>query len=246
MSIDLVELRMLLVSPDGGLCDLIRQTASTASVPLEVAIASSAGEVSGFAGNAIDIVAVDDALAPDHADIVKAVRAGGSSPALFAICPDAPAGMSAGYPLRKPSGLNDARALVERCIRARVPTRVLVVDDSVTIRSIVRKVLSGCSYAFDIADASEGREALTRLREDAADLVILDYNMPGLNGFETLVEIRKAQPDVGVVMMTASPDKVVVDKALREGAVGFLGKPFYPADIEALLDRYFASQIRPS
>jgi CheY-like chemotaxis protein len=133
--------------------------------------------------------------------------------------------------------------VVERLIRCCIPARVLIVDDSGTMRSIVRKVLGASRYTFDVGEASNGHEAITELKNGAFDVVILDYNMPGLNGLEILRAIRKLEMRLGVVMMTTTVDDTIARAAIAEGAAGFLKKPFYPADIDQLLDRYFESSI---
>jgi CheY-like chemotaxis protein len=116
-----------------------------------------------------------------------------------------------------------------------VPSRVLVVDDSSTTRGIVRKILSASRFRMEIAEAKEGIEALKQIGSGRFDLVILDYNMPGLNGVETLSEIKRQYPRLGVVMMTATPDEAIAEKARKAGAAAFLKKPFYPSDIDAAL-----------
>jgi CheY-like chemotaxis protein len=65
--------------------------------------------------------------------------------------------------------------------------------------------------------------------------VFLDYNMPGLNGVETLSEIKRQYPRVKVVIMTSTQDETVAERARAAGAAAFLRKPFYPADVEAVL-----------
>jgi CheY-like chemotaxis protein len=70
-------------------------------------------------------------------------------------------------------------------------------------------------------------------------MVFLDHNMPGLDGLATLCEIKRETPDVAVVMMTTTVDEPVVERAMAAGAFGFLKKPFYPADIDRVLDRYY-------
>ena len=74
--------------------------------------------------------------------------------------------------------------------------------------------------------------ALDQLRTGKFGMVFLDYNMPGLNGFETLAEIKRDNPNVAVVMMTSALDNAVADRAQAAGALAFLKKPFYPADID--------------
>jgi CheY-like chemotaxis protein len=63
--------------------------------------------------------------------------------------------------------------------------------------------------------------------------------MPGLNGFETLSEIKRETPNVAVVMMTSTIDNAIADRAHASGALAFLKKPFYPADIDTMLQRYY-------
>ena len=124
-------------------------------------------------------------------------------------------------------------------MRAKFPTRVLIVDDSGTMRSIVRKILSASRFALDMQEAAEGFAALEQLRSGKFGLVFLDYNMPGFNGLETLSEIKRESPAVAVVMMTSTLDNAIADRAHAAGALAFLKKPFYPADIERLLERYY-------
>ena len=72
--------------------------------------------------------------------------------------------------------------------------------------------------------------------------MFLDYNMPGFNGFETLSEIKRDTPHVAVVMMTSTLDDGIAERAQAAGALAFLKKPFYPADIDAVLERYYGLQ----
>ena len=139
----------------------------------------------------------------------------------------------------KPTSLEQAKAVIERCIRVRLPKRVLVVDDSATMRSIVRKLLSASRFRLEIAEAQEGIEALKQIGAGKFDFVFLDYNMPGLNGVETLSEIKRQYPRTGVVIMTSTQDDAVAERARVAGAAAFLKKPFYAADIDAVLNSVY-------
>jgi CheY-like chemotaxis protein len=141
--------------------------------------------------------------------------------------------------LAKPTSVNDAHKLAELCIRAKIPTRVLIVDDSSTMRSIVRKILSASRFPLSLHEAAEGIAALKQLHSGKFGLVFLDYNMPGFNGLETLSEIRREYPNVAVVMITSNVDNAIAEKARAAGALAFLKKPFFPTDIDAVLERYF-------
>jgi CheY-like chemotaxis protein len=120
-----------------------------------------------------------------------------------------------------------------------MPRRALIVDDSGTMRSIVRKILLASRFRLEVFDAQEGYEALEQIRTGKFDLVFLDYNMPGLNGIETLSEIKREFPRTEVVLMTSTPDEAMAERARAAGAAAFLKKPFYPSDIDAVLHRLF-------
>jgi CheY-like chemotaxis protein len=144
-----------------------------------------------------------------------------------------------GVLLSQPADSDEARVLVEQCIRLRLPKRVLVVDDSSTMRSLVRKILSGSRFILEVSEAEAGNDALSKVA-DGCDLVLLDCNMPGIDGFETLTQIRQIAPRVDVVMMTGTEDEAMAGRAQTSGAAAFIKKPFYPADIDALLMRIYA------
>jgi len=116
--------------------------------------------------------------------------------------------------------------------------RALVVDDSTAVRLYLRKIL--LPYGFEIVDARNGREGLQRVREQQIDLVLLDWNMPVMNGLELLQHIR-SEPGVGspcVMMVTSENDLQEVAQALEIGANEYVMKPFTPeiiADKLALL-----------
>jgi CheY-like chemotaxis protein len=218
-----------------------------ASVPIEFTTHDAASAQSALAKAGADICVVDAGLADaNRAAVIKAARAAQPPPLIFVSAPkkakriDGIDGM-----LAKPLNEDDARKLVEICIRTKIPNRVLVVDDSGTMRSIVRKILAASRFALDIHEAAEGIAALNQLRSGKFGMVFLDYNMPGLNGFETLSEIKRECPDVAVVMMTSTVDTAIADRAHAAGALAFLKKPFYPADIDAVLERYYGLHVPP-
>lgn len=240
---DLLTLRMLVVSALRSVRDLWRDGAVVASVPIEFAEADAAEALGAMRKNPFDIVVLDAALATADRDAaIKTARELQTPPFLvMSGVSGTPRidGVNATFP--KPGNGDEARELVERCIRVRMPKRVLIVDDSRTMRGIVRKILSASRYVLEVAEAEEGIAALSKL-DRGIDLVLLDYNMPGFNGFETLAEIRRVAPRVAVVLMTAAEDDAVLARAQTSGAQAFLKKPFYPADIDAVLDRIYASE----
>jgi len=177
----------------------------------------------------------------DLKELFKAVRAARNPPPVVMVAPSgteaadlAAAGVTDAIVV-KPAKVPDAKALVESCVRLKVPSRVLVVDDSSTMRSIVRKILASCRFPLDISEATEGIDALKRIGAGNFDLVFLDYNMPGLNGIEMLSQLKRQHPRMEVVMMTSTEGAGLAARARVAGAAGVLKKPFYPSDIDAIL-----------
>ena len=102
----------------------------------------------------------------------------------------------------------------------------------------MRKLLAGLRFPLEVSEADEGFAALKHVGEAGIDLVFLDYNMPDFSGLETLAEFKREKRRVSVVVMTSANDESLPDRA-REYGAGFLKKPFYPADIEAMLCRFY-------
>jgi two-component system, OmpR family, KDP operon response regulator KdpE len=101
--------------------------------------------------------------------------------------------------------------------------KILVVDDEPQIRRVMRSALTKQGYV--VADARTGEEALAKIRDERYDLIILDYNLPGINGLSACRQIRSGS-DVGIIMLTvrkAESDKI---EALDAGADDYVTKPF--------------------
>ena len=241
MSGDLVSLRMLVIAAASPDEKLWREAAAMASVPIDFIAHAPAAAAAALAKVGADICVLDASLpAAEQTAVIDAARALQPAPLVFVSASQSSNRLERiDGMLSKPANVNDARRLVEICIRAKFPSRVLIVDDSSTMRSIVRKILSASRFALDIHEAAEGIAALNQLRGGNFGLVFLDYNMPGLNGFETLSEIKRESPNVAVVMMTSTVDNAIGDRAHAAGALAFLKKPFYPADIDKVLERYY-------
>jgi CheY-like chemotaxis protein len=251
MNGEFIFMRLLAVCPNEREIALMRDGVSFASIPTEfTAVATSAKAQSTLKTGEIDVVLVDHAIMAKDPDCVPAMRALRQPPAVVALASTrdeavklVAADTGADGVVVKPATLTDAKALVERCVKFKAPSRVLVVDDSSTMRSIVRKILLGCRFPLTIIEAGEGVAALKQINAEHFDFVFLDYNMPGLNGFDTLAEIKRQHPNIGVIMMTAAQDAELAERARTAGAAAFLKKPFYPADIDAVL--YACHGLRP-
>ena len=111
--------------------------------------------------------------------------------------------------------------------------KFLVVDDFSTMRRIVRNLLKEIGYA-NTHEAEDGRIALTRLRAERFDFVVTDVNMPNVNGFELLRQIRAdpALKSLPVLLVTAEAKKEDIVSAAQAGASGYIVKPFTKATLE--------------
>lgn len=238
MSGELVSLRMLFVAPAQTDSVVWQQGAARASFPIEFMAQDPTSATNTLARGGVDIIVLDAALPEAYNyGVVRASQLAAVKPAVF-ICGGPGIDGAQSLPLR-PGNIDEARRHTNICIRAKIPTRVLIVDDSSTMRSIVRKILTASRFPMDIHEANEGIAALQQLKTGNFGVVFLDYNMPGLNGIETLSEIRREIPGVAVVMITSAVDDALADRARAAGALAFMKKPFFPADIDAILGRYF-------
>lgn len=106
------------------------------------------------------------------------------------------------------------------------PTSILIVDDNLSYRTFLTKLIGGMEDVRLLASASNGRSALTRLQNNQVDLVLLDMQMPEMDGLETLKRIQETHPEVGVIMISGeyASDADVVVRALEMGALDFLPK----------------------
>ena len=102
--------------------------------------------------------------------------------------------------------------------------RILIVDDETAIRRALRPPLM--ELGFQVAEASRGEEALQALRVAAYDVVLLDINMPGIGGIETLRRIRSVSPQLPVLMLTVRDEEEDKVEALDLGADDYVTKPF--------------------
>lgn len=102
--------------------------------------------------------------------------------------------------------------------------RILVVDDEEPVRDVLCEYFE--SQGFGVEAAPDGEAALAALGRLRPDLVLLDVRMPGIDGVEVLRRIRRADPDVPVIMVTANEDVALAKEMLKLGAFDYVAKPF--------------------
>jgi DNA-binding response OmpR family regulator len=119
-----------------------------------------------------------------------------------------------------------------------ISAKILVIDDDETIRDLVAQILRGWDHR--VLGAANGREGLRQLYDERPDMVVLDVDMPEMDGWQTLERVRELGP-LPVLMLTAKDAELEKVRALRGGADDYLTKPFghqeLAARVEALLRR---------
>jgi two-component system chemotaxis response regulator CheY len=120
---------------------------------------------------------------------------------------------------------------------------VLIVDDSPTIRRMVKLSLAGLAGDTGFLEASSGLEAIERLALHPVDLMVLDLNMPDMHGLEVLEFMRGHQRfcRVPILVLTTRGDEAARDSALKGGATEFMTKPFVPHALMAAATRAMAA-----
>ncbi len=103
-------------------------------------------------------------------------------------------------------------------------TKILIVDDEAGVRELLKDALK--LAGFDTQVANDGMSALTALRSFTPDIMIIDINMPLMDGFELVERLRKNGNDVPVLMLSARADRVDVTRGLTLGADDYVVKPF--------------------
>jgi len=112
---------------------------------------------------------------------------------------------------------------------------VLIVDDEKNILLALSQSLEVLQLETDTA--TNGEEALAKLKEKEFGLILLDLRMPGMDGMEVLRQVREIRPDIRIIMITAYGTIELAVEAIKMGAVDFIQKPFSPEEIRELVSR---------
>ena len=115
--------------------------------------------------------------------------------------------------------------------------KILIVDDEKKIRSILTQILNDEGYVTE--SVGSGEEALDIIDGFNPELIIMDQNMPGINGIETTIRIKEKMPDVTILILTAHGSIPLAVDAIRKGAYDYLSKPFDNEDLLITIDRAF-------
>ncbi len=248
MANELVSLRIMVISPSPNDRAMFRNAAASARLPIELLEGDGEAAARRSIATGADLAFFDMELGGQPvARMAQAARAVASRPLTVALCPP---GVSGVVPTdgqaNRPLDEDEARRLIVGASRLRLPSRVLLVDDSPVMRGIVRKVLAATRFPLHVAEAGEGGDALALARTADFDFVLFDHNLPGLSGLEAIAELRRAKRYPDFVLITSTDDGSLAAKAHAQG-IAFLKKPFYPADLEGVLCRFCGLRgLRPA
>ena len=112
--------------------------------------------------------------------------------------------------------------------------KVLIVDDAAFMRAMLKRIIREAG-AYGICEAPDGETALEFYEKERPGLVLLDISMPGMNGIETLKEIRNMDREAFVIMCSAIGQEAMIREAIDNGARDFIVKPFNAEQIREAL-----------
>lgn len=105
--------------------------------------------------------------------------------------------------------------------------RILIVDDHEPMRKIIKNILRQVGLD-DLDESPDGKDAIMKMKEKSFDIVLLDWNMPGMNGLEVLKVMKSDQrlKDLPVIMVTAESSREKIIEAINSGVSDYIVKPF--------------------
>jgi CheY-like chemotaxis protein len=237
-------IRMLIADDSHVIQKVIAEAAVRSGLPLRVTLTDNGRDcLTMLQGGAIDLAFIDVQM-PDlsGAEAFWAARKQGVQTFVTLISsPPSTAAVELARKFRayeflfKPFSGAEVLTILHTYARIKAPTKVLVVDDSQTVRQIVQKTIADSLFECEIAEAADGAACLDLTARTAFDVVFLDCNLPGLSGLDTLRRLKAMQPALKIVMISSEPDAARKIRARRYGAQAFLSKPFTAEDIDLLL-----------
>jgi len=117
--------------------------------------------------------------------------------------------------------------------------KILIADDHAIVREGLKQILVEIDDIIVAGEASDGNQALERVREEAYDLVLLDISMPGMSGLDVLKQMKTERPDLPVLMLSIYPEEQYAVRTLKAGASGYLTKQSAPEELIAAIRKVY-------
>lgn len=108
---------------------------------------------------------------------------------------------------------------------------IIIVDDHAVVRKGIRQILSEETEITSLGEASNSEELFEQLYDKNWDVVILDITLPGKNGLDVLIELKRRKPEIKVLILTMHPEEEIAIRALKTGASGYLNKDSVPSEL---------------
>jgi DNA-binding NarL/FixJ family response regulator len=127
--------------------------------------------------------------------------------------------------------------------------KVLIADDHAVVRYGLRQIITSDSQMTIAGEAANGNDALDLVRKMHVDVAVLDINMPGRNGLETLKELKRDYPSLPVIILSMHPEDQYAVRVLKAGAAGYMNKEAAPDELVAAIkqvykgSKYISQQI---
>lgn len=141
--------------------------------------------------------------------------------------------------LPKPFLPGEVTEVLDAIDRVRRPARVLLVDDSRTVRKVIDRVLQLSIFTLTTDFAEDGPTAVAMAETTPYDVFFIDVHMPGMDGFDTLIALQGSCAAAQFVLMSAENREAVMLRAAGLNVGSFLTKPFLPKDVDLVLYRLF-------
>lgn len=115
--------------------------------------------------------------------------------------------------------------------------KVLIADDHAVVRKGLKQILTDASLKVSSSEASNGLEALEKIRKEDYNVVILDISMPGKNGLDILKQLKKEKPRLHILMLSVHSEEQYAIRSLKAGASGYLTKDSAPDELIAAIQK---------
>ncbi len=125
---------------------------------------------------------------------------------------------------------------------------ILIADDHPIVRYGLKQILTETGQTAVVDEASNGTEVLSKVRQRDYDIVLLDISMPGMNGLDTLKELKAQRPDLPVLVLSIHPEEQYALRVLKAGASGYLTKDSAPDELMTAIQKVSSGRryISPS